>query len=220
MSSWIVPVSAYLLEGLLVTLLISTVSIIIATIVGIFIAGLSRSNSRLIRFVSRSYVEIFRGVPSLMVLLFVFFALPQVGLKTGPFSASVIGLGFWAGANVSEIFRGALNSISNHQEQAARALGMSHSQAILFVVLPQAVRTALPAYVGQLTVLVQASALTSVVGVSDLLGAARHMIERLAYLNSSGIIAVQIYLGVLLVFFAICYPLTLLASALETRLRR
>jgi polar amino acid transport system permease protein len=84
--------------------------------------------------------------------------------------------------------------------------------------MPQAVRRFLPPYIGQLTVLIQASALTSVVGVTDLLGSARQMIERLAYISTDAH-AVPIYCGVLLVFFAICYPLTLLASYLEGKLR-
>jgi len=69
------------------------------------------------------------GVPSLMILLFVFFALPQIGLRTGPLTAAVIGLGLWGGANIGEVFRGALNSIPHRQEQGALALGLSAKRA-------------------------------------------------------------------------------------------
>lgn len=219
MSNWVWPVTAYLAEGLLVTLWISLCSVILATLLGLLIAAMSRGTRAGAPWIARLYVEIFRGVPSLMILLFVFFALPHIGIRTGPLTASVIGLGLWGGANIGEVFRGALDSIPYRQEQGARALGMNATETLVFVILPQALRRALPPYVGQLTVLVQASALTSVVGVSDLLGSARHMIERLAYVGAGGSHAIEIYLGVLAVFFAICYPLTLLANFLERRLR-
>ncbi|WP_407165930.1 amino acid ABC transporter permease [Bradyrhizobium sp. ORS 111] len=219
MSNWVWPVAAYLGQGLLITLWISLLTVVLATIVGLVIAAFSQSTLTLARLIGRFYVDVFRGAPSLMILLFVFFALPQIGLRTGPLTATVIGLGLWGGSNIGEVFRGALSSISHRQEQGARALGLSATDALVFVILPQAFRRALPPYVGQLTVLVQASALTSVVGVSDLLGSARQMIERLAYVGSGQSHAIEIYLGVLSIFFVICYSLTALASAIERRLR-
>jgi polar amino acid transport system permease protein len=88
----------------------------------------------------------------------------------------------------------------------------------MFAILPQALRRFLPPYVGQLTVLIQASALTSIVGVTDILGSARQMIERLGYVGTDSH-AVEIYCAVLVAFFGICYPLTLLSNFLERRLR-
>ncbi|MCP3474850.1 amino acid ABC transporter permease [Bradyrhizobium sp. CCGUVB1N3] len=219
MNNWVWPIVVYLGQGLLITLWISLLTVVLATMLGLVIAALSQSTLTSARLIGRIYVDVFRGVPSLMILLFVFFALPQIGLRTGPLTAAVIGLGLWGGANIGEVFRGALNSIPHRQEQGARALGLSATEALVFVILPQAFRRALPPYVGQLTVLVQASALTSVVGVSDLLGSARQMIERLAYVGSGQSHAIEIYLGVLGVFFVICYALTALANAIERRLR-
>jgi polar amino acid transport system permease protein len=171
-----------------------------------------------VKFVVQVYIDFFRGVPSLITLLFVFFALPHVGISTGPITASVLGLALWGGANIAETARGALKSISFRQTEAARALGMGKVDALVFAVMPQALRRFLPPYIGQLTVLIQASALTSVVGVTDLLGSARQMIERLAYVSTDGH-AVEIYCFVLLTFFVICYPLTLFSNYLERRLR-
>lgn len=219
MTNWVWPVTLYLGKSLLVTLWISLLTVILATILGLLIAALSQSTLTFARFVGRLYVELFRGVPSLMILLFVFFALPQIGLRTGPLTAAIIGLGLWGGANIGEVFRGALDSIPHRQAQGARALGLSATEALVFVILPQAFRRALPPYVGQLTVLVQASALTSVVGVSDLLGSARQMIERLAYVGTGDSHAIEIYLGVLSIFFVICYALSGLASMIERCLR-
>ncbi|MBF9264075.1 amino acid ABC transporter permease [Paracidovorax cattleyae] len=215
---WVVPVALHMLNGLSVTLWVSLLTTLLATAIGLFIGGLSASTSRWVQLGVRLYIDIFRGVPSLITLLFVFFALPHIGVTTGPITASVLGLAVWGGANIAETARGALKSISARQTEAARALGLGKLQALVFAVMPQAIRRFLPPYIGQLTVLIQASALTSVVGVADLLGAARQMIERLAYVSPEPY-AVPIYMGVLLLFFLICYPLTLLASYLERKLR-
>ncbi|WAJ29397.1 amino acid ABC transporter permease [Antarcticirhabdus aurantiaca] len=216
--AWIGPVVAHLGRGLLVTLWISLLSVVVATVVGIAVGSLATSPKPALRAVVRGYVTLFRGIPSLLILLCVFFALPQIGLATGPLTASVIGLGLWGSANIAEAARGALFSISPHQGEAARALGMSARATLRDVLLPQAARRFLPPYIGQLTVLIHASALTSVVGVSDILGSARQMIERLAYMGPDSH-AILIYGMVLAVFFAICYPLTLLADYAERRLR-
>jgi polar amino acid transport system permease protein len=217
-TDWFGPVSTYLCRGLLVTLWISLLSTVLATILGIVIGAMVTSKRPTARIFVRCYVDIFRGVPSLLILLYVFFALPRIGIETGPFTASVLGLGLWGSANIAESVRGALNSISRHQTEAARALGMTARSTLSYVLLPQAVRRFLPSYVGQLTVLIHASALTSVVGVIDILGAARQMIERLAYVSPDSH-AIAIYAIVMAVFFAICYPLSLLTDFLERRLR-
>lgn len=216
--AWIGPVAAHLGRGLLVTLWISLLSVVVATVIGVAVGALSTSARRFLRGFVRVYVDIFRGIPSLLILLYVFFALPQIGISTGPLTASVIGLGLWGSANIAEAVRGALSSIPAKQTEAARALGMNARQTLQYVLLPQAARRFLPPYVGQLTVLIHASALTSVVGVSDILGSARQMIERLAYVGPDSH-AIAIYAMVLAVFFAICYPLTLLTEHLERRLR-
>ncbi|BEP58762.1 MULTISPECIES: amino acid ABC transporter permease [unclassified Variovorax] len=215
---WMGPVASHMLSGLYVTLWVSLLTTLVATAIGVAVGALSASTTLWVKFVVRIYIDVFRGVPSLITLLFVFFALPHVGISTGPITASVLGLALWGGANIAETARGALKSISSHQTEAARALGMGKLDALVFAVMPQALRRFLPPYIGQLTVLIQASALTSVVGVTDLLGSARQMIERLAYVSNDAH-AVEIYCGVLVVFFVICYPLTLLSDYLERRLR-
>jgi polar amino acid transport system permease protein len=214
----IAPVASHLATGLAVTLWVSLLTTMAATLIGLLLGGASASARPWVRVAVRVYIDVFRGVPSLMTLLFVFFALPHVGVRTGPITASVLGLALWGGANIAETARGALQSISSRQTEAARALGMSKVQALVFAVMPQAIRRFLPPYVGQLTVLIQASALTSVVGVTDLLGASRQMIERLAYVGPDSH-AVAIYGAVLAIYFVICYPLTLLSSHLEGKLR-
>ena len=167
---------------------------------------------------ARGYIEALCGIPSLITLLFVFFALPRIGIETSPIAASILGLGLWNAANIGEAARGALSSIASGQTVASRALGMNQMQTIVWVIFPQAFRRFLPPYVSQLTILIQASTLTSVVGVTDLLGSARQMIERLAYVSDSSH-AILIYACVMGCFFVVCYPLTLLAQLLEGKIR-
>lgn len=215
---WFAPVTEHLARGLFVTLWISLLTVTLATLLGVLVGATSASAFVPTRLASRAFVEFFRGIPSLITLLFVFFALPQIGVQTSPITAATLGLGVWGAANIAETFRGAIESIPLRQALSARALGMSARQALIYVVAPQALRRFLPPYVGQITVLIQASALTSVVGVSDLLTSARQMIERLAYI-SPGHHAIAIYGMVLVAFFVICYSLTLLSQYLERRLR-
>lgn len=212
------PIARHLASGLVVTIEVSLMSVALATTLGVALGVFSQSSRAGVPLTVRTYIEVFRGVPSLLTLLFVFFALPQIGISTTPLAAAALGLGLWGAAGVAEIARGALMSIHAHQLQAGRALGMSAGQAMLHVIIPQAARRFLPSYVGQLTVLIQASVLTSVVGVTDLLGSARQMIEQLAY-TSGDSHALTIYGAVLLMFFLICYPLSALAARLERKLR-
>ena len=209
-----IAVAHHLWGGLLVTLQVSVLSLLLATVLGVALGAASQSENPATRMTVRCYVELFRGIPSLLILLFVFFALPQVGLVTGPIISAILGLGLWGSAGIAEVMRGALVSISIRQVEGARALGMSGVQAMLHVLVPQAFRRFLPSYVGQLTQLIQASVLTTVVGVTDLLGSARQMIEQLAYLTGNSH-AVEIYGAVLATFFALCYPLSWLSRRLE-----
>ncbi len=218
MNELFVPLAVYLLKGFGITLLISLLSVALATPLGLILGALTQSHSSVVSYAARGYIEALRGIPSLITLLFVFFALPRIGIETSPIAASILGLGLWSAANIGEAARGALSSIASGQTVASRALGMNQMQTIVWVIFPQAFRRFLPPYVSQLTILIQASTLTSVVGVTDLLGSARQMIERLAYVSDNSH-AILIYACVMGCFFVVCYPLTVLAQVLEGKIR-
>jgi polar amino acid transport system permease protein len=216
---WVLPVLSYMGSGLIVTFEIALLSAFFATALGLAIGMLSLSRRRWVRRCLGLYVDFFRGIPSLLVLLFVFFALPQlIGVATDPITSSVLGLALWASANVAETARGALQAIPPAQAEAGAALGMNRYKTLVFIIVPEAVRRFLPPYIGQITILIQATALTSIVGVNDLQGTAQQMTQRLAYtLGDSH--AILIYGLVLLAFFAICYPLTIITDRLERNLK-
>ena len=181
----------FLRDGIWVTVRITGISFVLILVVGL-VGGLGRlSKNWLIQWISSLYVEIIRGVPLLVQLLFLYFAFPQVldslgaalikispslqgvgdwfiNVKPDPFAMAVVGLTICYGAYMSEIYRAGIQSISRGQMEAARSLGMNYFQAMRHVVLPQAVRVILPPVGNEFVALLKDSSLVSVVAVSDM----------------------------------------------------
>jgi polar amino acid transport system permease protein len=178
----------FLLDGVVVTLKLTLVSFVSILVVGM-IGGLGRvSGNRLINGIASLYVEIVRGIPVLVWLLWIWFALPQLlqmlgrnlvdvapalgqflmGIKLQPFVAAVVGFTFAFGAYMTEIFRAGIQSIPKGQMEAARSLGMNYLQAMRYVVLPQAMRVILPPVSNEFVTLLKDSSLVSILAVSDL----------------------------------------------------
>jgi polar amino acid transport system permease protein len=170
-----------------------------------------------VRLLVRWYVEIWRGLPIIVTLFFIFFVLPIIGLKFGTFVAAATGLCLWGSANVAEVVRGAVQSVSRGQADAATALGFPWAGRMRYVILPQAARRALPPLVGLVVNLTQQTSLATVIGVLDVLQASQRSIERLT-LSSGATHAVPILGAVLGVYFVICLPLTLMSRRLERSL--
>ena len=181
----------FILDGIGVTLRISVISFGFILLVSL-LGGLGRiARARLIHGLASLYVEIIRGIPLLVQLLFIWFALPQVfdalgealkafspgleaygqwliDLRLDPFTAAVLGLTICYGAYGSEIFRAGISSIHHGQMEAARSLGMTYFQAMRYIILPQAVRVILPPLGNEFVALLKDSSLVSVLAVSDL----------------------------------------------------
>jgi polar amino acid transport system permease protein len=155
------------MEGLLVTLKISALSLAISIPIGI-IAGLCRiSRNRVLSFLAASYVEVIRGIPLLVLLLWIFFVLGKF-MKLGSFWSAVIGLAVFSGAFVAEIVRAGIQSVPRGQMEAARSSGMNYFQAMKLIILPQALRKVLPPLASQFIILIKDSSLASVIAVVDL----------------------------------------------------
>ncbi len=192
---------AFISDGILVTLRIVATSFGFILLVSL-LGGLGRiSSNRVIYGISSLYVEIIRGIPLLVQLLFIWFALPQIfrslgaslvelpapvsnvglwfsELRLNPFTAAVIGLTVCYGAYGAEIFRAGISSIHGGQMEAARSLGMSYVQAMRYVILPQAVRVILPPIGNEFVALLKDSSLVSVLAVSDLTRRGREYMAR------------------------------------------
>ncbi len=201
-----------LARGLGTTFAIAVAAMVFAVAVG-FAFGVVRSQvPRVLDAPVLLIVEFFRGIPLLVLMYFLFFGLPQLGLRTSSNVAAVLALGLYAGALASEIVRGAIVSIPRGQVEAASALGFGRLQTLALVVIPQALRRMLPPFVALFALIVESSSLASLIDVSDLLEAARQHVE------SDSTIALPIYLTVLVAYFAINFPISVASRRLERRL--
>lgn len=216
---WVEPVARYMLEtGLKETLKMSALSVTGSAVVGILLGTLLTLPFIAVRAVIRLYIEVWRGLPIIVTIFFIFFALPTFDIRFSPFTAAAIGLALWGSAQVAEATRGAVGSIPREQHEAAAALGFGWAGTTAHVILPQAFRRLLPPLVSLLVNVVQNTTLAAVIGVAEVLETANRSVERLQLTPPSESHALSIYGGVLVVFFAISFPLTRLAAYLERRL--
>jgi polar amino acid transport system permease protein len=201
-----------LARGLGTTFLVSIAAMILAVAIG-FVLGIVRSQvPRAIDLPILAVIELFRGIPLLVLMYFIFFGLPQLGLETNQNVAAIAALCLYAGALGSEIVRGAIVSISGGQTEAASALGLSRPHILALVVIPQALQRMLPPFVGLFALIVESSSLSSLINVTDLLQTAHQNVER------DNDIALPVYLTVLVAYFAVNYPISLVSQRLEKRL--
>lgn len=217
MPPWVGPVATYMADGLRTTALLAAVSVVASVIVGVVLGTLLTLPSRVLRAIVRAYVEVWRGLPIIVILFFIFFALPIIGIRVDTFVSAAVGLTLWGSANVAEVVRGAVQSVPRGQAEAAAALGFSWPGRMHNVILPQATRRMLPPLIGLVVNLVQQTSLAAVIGLLDVLEASQRSIERLT-LSSGSTQAVPILGAVLVVFFVVCLPLTMLARWYERRL--
>ncbi|MPZ84288.1 MAG: ABC transporter permease subunit [Actinophytocola sp.] len=218
MPAWVGPVAEYVAGGLVTTLLLALVSIVASVALGTVLGTLLTLPTVTVRGIVRAYVEIWRGLPIIITLFFIFFVLPVIGLEVDTFVAAAVGLTLWGSANVAEVVRGAVQSVPRGQSEAAAALGFPWRRRMRHVILPQATRRALPPLVGLVVNLLQQTSLAAVIGLLDILEASQRSIERLT-LSGGETHAVPILGAVLVVFFVICLPLTMLSRRLERVLR-
>lgn len=167
-----------ILRGLLVTLEVSLLTLLLGTALG-FAGGLALLyGGPWLRLPFRAYVDFVRGVPQLVLIFAIFYGLPALGLQVSAFAAGVLALGFFCGAHVSEIVRGAIDSIARGQGDAAKAIGLTFWLRLRTVLLPQAIRRILPAWVNSAVEVIKASSLVSLVSVIDLMMAVQQIVGR------------------------------------------
>ncbi|OHW38803.1 amino acid ABC transporter permease [Pseudomonas sp. 06C 126] len=192
-----------LLRGVWVTLQLALLSLLLGLAFGLIGAGAKLSRVRTLRLCAQLYTTLIRGVPDLLLMLFVFYGV-QTGLsrltqalgwayiEIDPFAAGVLTLGFIYGAYFTETFRGSLLAVPRGQFQAAKALGMTFSQGFVHVIFPQMMRFALPGLGNNWMVLLKATALVSIIGLADLVKVAqvagKSSQQLLAFLILAGLI--------------------------------
>ena len=201
----------YLLKGAVVTLWLSLVVVIFGTLLGGVVGLLAALGGRTTRALVTAYIFVLRGVPVLVVMLLGYYAFPALGFRTNIYVAVAVAQIVYVGAFVAEIVRTAVQSVPAGQIAAAKSLGMRRLGILRHVLLPLATRIAIPPLLNNSLTAIKQTSYVSVVGAWELTYAAREVVERT-------LAAFQIFLGVMAIYFLICYPLSLLARWCEKRL--
>ncbi|APQ14345.1 amino acid ABC transporter permease [Pseudomonas oryzihabitans] len=209
----------FVVKGLLMTLQLALVVLLFTTLVSAVFGVLATLPQRWLGWLIHGYVELFRSIPLIVNVFFIFFGAPLLGLDLSPFAAVTTGLTLWGSANGIEIVRGGLQAVPRHQWKSAWALGLPRWRIYLHIVGPQSLKAILPAYTGLLTLLVQATSLGALVGVGEFLKTGQTLIERTTMMTGASP-AFAVYGTVLLVYFVICSLLSWLSRYLERRLGR
>lgn len=167
----------FLASGLYYTLLLSCTAIVISIIIGLAVALPGISKKPWLRRFNRVYVELVRAIPILVLILWVYYGLPQItGLSISVFWAGVIALALSDSAFEAEIFRAGIQSIDKGQYEASHSISLSYSDMMRFVILPQAIRRILPALGNQLVYMLKMSSLVSVIGMQELTRKANELV--------------------------------------------
>ena len=165
-------------EGIRNTLIISAFSVLAGIVLGTLMAMMRMSKIFPLRMIAIAYIEFIRGTPLMVQLMFIFYGLPIIGVRFpdisfipdfSRFAAGIVAMSINSCAYVAEIIRSGIQAVDSGQMEAARSIGYSHSQAMAYVVLPQAIRNILPALGNEFVVVIKESSIVSVIGIADLM---------------------------------------------------
>lgn len=202
----------FLLQGFLYTLAISLSAFSLAMLAGLFIALPGMAKRKSFRYFNRVYVECFRSVPVLVMILWIYYGLPLIlGIELTAFYAAVIALALCESAFHAEIFRGGIQAVDKGQFEASDTLGLNYFQKMRLVILPQAIRNMLPPLANQFVYMLKMSSLASVVGVQELT-------RRANELQVSEYRAMEIYSFLVLEYLILVLLFSYLARKLERRM--
>ena len=212
--SWVWSYKVQLLKALLVTLQLNAVILLIGSAIGVAVALLLRHQSRVLANLARTYVDLFRTLPVLVMLVWFFFCVPVLfgGLRISAFTSAVVVLSLNLTAFVAEIIRAGLNGVPRIHIESARAVGLSSLQTVRYVTLPIASRLVLPPLIGQYINTVKLSVLASVIAVPELL-------NRTTDIISQTYRPLEFYTVPALLFLIILLPGTLLFKHLEEKVK-
>lgn len=199
-----------LLKGLWMTLQLCVAVILLGLVGGLFVALGNLSPRRWLRWPTIFYTDIFRALPPLVLLIFIYSGLPFAGINVSPFTAVVIAFLLNNSSYYAEVYRAGLISVAKGQWEAAASTGLSRSQSLIYVVLPQAVRNVLPDLLSNTVEVVKLTSLASVISLSELLYSA-DMARSVTYNASPLVLAALFYLVLL-------WPLVRLVSHFQRRL--
>ncbi|RLE59887.1 MAG: amino acid ABC transporter permease [Thermoprotei archaeon] len=209
---FILKILPYLAQGLTITFYVSIVSFLIGLTIASALTPLRVFLRPSLSLVIKSYIEVFRGTPLLVQLFIIYFGLPSLGVKFDPLTAGIIALSLNSSAYQAEILRSSIKAIPESQYHSAEALGMSTVQVYRYVILPQAIRAAIPALVNEVVTLVKESSLVSIIGVAELT-------RRGEYIVASTFRALEAYIAVAVVYLVVCIAMSQVSKILERKFK-
>ncbi|MDO6765657.1 amino acid ABC transporter permease [Agarivorans sp. 1_MG-2023] len=193
------------------TILLSLIAFASGGLVALMLTFMRISNTPVLAALVKGYVELFQGTPLLMQLFIIFFGLSLIGLDVSAWTAAIIGLTLFTSAFLCEIWRGCIESLPKGQWEAARTLGLSFFQTMRYIILPQALKVAIAPTVGFSVQVVKGTALTSIIGFVELTKAG-------TMLNNATFQPFKVFALVAVLYFLLCFPLSLYSKHLEKKL--
>lgn len=207
---------ARLLQGLWVALRISLISVGLSMVFGIILGVIMTSRNWLVKAITRVYLEFVRIMPQLVLLFLVYFGLTKAfGINLSGEVSSVIVFTVWGTAEMGDLVRGALQSIPKHQYESGEALGLGKLQVYWYIILPQTLRRLIPLAINLTTRMIKTTSLIVMIGVVEVLKVAQQIIEANRYTVPDS--ALWIYGTIFLLYFIVCWPISLVSKALEKR---
>lgn len=202
---------AFMLGGLWWTIALALIALAGGSVAGAVLALMRISTHPLLRRPAQVYIFILQGTPLLVTLFIAYFGVNYIGVQVKPIVAIAVAFSVYAAAFLGEIWRGALESVSRGQREGAHALGLSGIDTMRYVIVPQAIRIAVPPTVGFFVMLIKNTSLASVVGIVELTRTAQ-------IVSNATFKPLDVYLTAAAFYFVICFPITLLSRHLERRL--
>jgi polar amino acid transport system permease protein len=207
-----IPEFIYLLAALRWTLLLSLVAFIGGGVVGFVIAILRTTNSRILRLLTAGYIQLFQGTPVLMQLFLFYYGLAVLyDMQVDAWPAVALAFTLYAGAFLGEIWRGSIQAIPRTQWEASACLSLGYIEQLRFVILPQAMRISIPPTVGFLVQLIKGTSIAAIIGFVELTRAGQ-LIVNVTFQP------MLVYPIVAALYFAVCWPLSLVSRSLERRI--
>lgn len=201
----------FLLDGLTVTIEVSVISIIFSFIIGGLVGILRFADIPVFSKILGVVVDIIRNLPLLLIIFFTYFALPQIGIKFDIFWSAVVALTIFESAMLSEIFRAGLNAVPKGQMEAGLSTGLTYVETMQSIILPQAIKSMIPALVSQLISLIKDTSLAVIISLPEL----THNAKIIYGQNEAYVI--PMFMMMTLMYFVVCYALSLFSKYLETK---
>lgn len=206
---------ATFINGLLNTLQSAAVGLLIAMVIGFALGLMATGSSRALRMITRVYVEFFQNTPLILQVCFLYYALAYSGVKISVVTVGFVALGLYHGAYVAEVVRAGIMAIPFGQFDAARSQGFDYADTMRHIILPQTVKIILPPMVNQMVALIKNTSCLYIIGGADLIATTYNFVTG----ESTGGAYGPAYLVGGLLFFAVCYPLSMAAGRWEKKLK-